>query len=43
MTLTVVAVIFGVFAIRLIVLLIYKSTLTTHRDDQLFRDDASCW
>jgi hypothetical protein len=39
MTLTVVAVIFGVFAIGLIVLLIYKSTLTMHRDDQLFLDD----
>ena len=41
MTLTIVAVIFGVFAISLIVLLIYKSTLTMHRDDQLFLDDAS--
>jgi multisubunit Na+/H+ antiporter MnhB subunit len=41
MTLTVVAVIFAVFAIGLIVLLIYKSTLTMHRDDQLFLDDAS--
>jgi multisubunit Na+/H+ antiporter MnhB subunit len=41
MTLTVVAVVFGVFAIGLIVLLIYKSTLTMHRDDQLFLDDAS--
>jgi Tfp pilus assembly protein PilN len=41
MTLTVVAVIFGIFAIALIVLLIYKSTLTMHRDDQLFLDDAS--
>jgi multisubunit Na+/H+ antiporter MnhB subunit len=41
MTLTVVAMIFGVFAIGLIVLLIYKSTLTMHRDDQLFLDDAS--
>ena len=38
--LTVVAVIFGVFAIGLIVLLIYKSTLTMHRDDPLFLDDA---
>jgi hypothetical protein len=38
---TIVAVIFGVFAIGLIVLLIYKSTLTMHRDDQLFLDDAS--
>jgi hypothetical protein len=41
MTLTVAAVIFGVFAIGLIVLLIYKSTLTMHRDDQLFLDDTS--
>ena len=41
MTLTIVAVMFGVFAIGLIVLLIYKSTLTMHRDDQLFLDDAS--
>ena len=41
MTLTVVTVIFGVFAIGLILLLIYKSTLTMHRDDQLFLDDAS--
>lgn len=41
MMLTVVAVIFGVFATGLIVLLIYKSTLTMHRDDQLFLDDAS--
>ena len=38
---TVVAVIFGVFAIGLIVLLIYKSTLTMRRDDQLFLDDAN--
>ena len=41
MTLTVAAVIFGVFAIGLILLLIYKSTLTMRRDDQLFLDDAS--
>jgi hypothetical protein len=41
MTLTIVAVIFGVFAIGLIVLLIYKSTLTMHEDEQLFLDDAS--
>jgi hypothetical protein len=40
MTLTVVAVIFGIFAIGLIVLLIYKSTLTMHEDDQLFLDDS---
>ena len=41
MMLTIVVVIFGLFAIGLIVLLIYKSTLTMHRDDQLFLDDAS--
>jgi hypothetical protein len=41
MMLTIVAVIFGVFAIGLILLLIYKSTLTMRRDDQLFLDDAS--
>ena len=41
MTLTVVAVLFGFFAIPLILLLIYNSTLTMHRDDQLFLDDAS--
>ena len=41
MTLTIMAVVFGVFAIGLILLLIYKSTLTMHRDDQLFLDDAS--
>jgi hypothetical protein len=38
---TTVVAIFGSFAIGLIVLLIYKSTLTMHRDDQLFLDDAS--
>jgi hypothetical protein len=37
----VVAVIFGVFAIGLIVLVIYRSTLTMHKDEQLFLDDAS--
>jgi hypothetical protein len=41
MTLTIVSMIFGVFAVGLIILLIYKSTLTMHRDDQLFLDDAS--
>ena len=41
MTLTIVAVIFGAFALGLIVLLIYKGTLTMHRDDQLFLDDTS--
>jgi hypothetical protein len=41
MVLTTVAVIFGVFAVGLIVILIYKSTLAMHRDDQLFLDDTS--
>ena len=41
MTLTIVAVIFGAFALGLIVLLIYKGTLTMHRDDQLFLDETS--
>jgi hypothetical protein len=41
MALNIVAVIFGFFAVGLIVLLIYKSTLAMHRDDQLFLDDAS--
>lgn len=39
MALTVVSVVFGIFAVGLIVLLIYKSTLTMHEDDQLFLDD----
>ena len=38
-TLTLVAIVFGIFAIGLILLLIYKSTLTMHEDDQLFLDD----
>jgi multisubunit Na+/H+ antiporter MnhB subunit len=33
--------IFGIFAVGLVVLLIYKSTLTMHEDDQLFLDDAN--
>jgi len=32
---------FGLFAVGLIVLLIYKSTLTMREDDQLFLDDAN--
>ena len=32
---------FGLFAVGLVVLLIYKSTLTMHEDDQLFLDDAN--
>jgi hypothetical protein len=41
MALTVVAVVFGIFAVGLIVLVIYKSTLTMHEDEQLFLDDAN--
>ena len=32
---------FGIFAIGLVLLLIYKSTLTMHEDDQLFLDEAN--
>ena len=32
---------FGLFAVGLIVLLIYRSTLTMHEDDQLFLDEAN--
>jgi hypothetical protein len=39
MSLTIVTVIFGIFAAGLIILLIYKSTLTMHEDEQLFLDD----
>jgi len=39
--LTIVAFGFGIFAIGLIILLIYKSTLTMHEDEQLFLDDAN--
>jgi multisubunit Na+/H+ antiporter MnhB subunit len=41
MTLTIVAVVFGIFAIGLILLLIYKSTLTMHEDEQLFLDASN--
>jgi multisubunit Na+/H+ antiporter MnhB subunit len=41
MTLMIVAVVFGIFAVGLIILLIYKSTLTMHEDDQLFLDEAN--
>ncbi|MBZ5679342.1 MAG: hypothetical protein LAO24_04460 [Acidobacteriia bacterium] len=41
MTLTLVAIAFGIFAVGLIILLIYRSTLTMHEDDQLFLDDAN--
>ena len=35
-----VAIAWGVFTVGLIILLIYRSTLTMHEDDQLFLDDA---
>lgn len=41
MTLTLVAVVFGIFAIGLILLLIYRSTLTMQEEEQLFLDDAN--
>jgi multisubunit Na+/H+ antiporter MnhB subunit len=37
----IVGAIFGLFAVGLIVLLIYKSTLTMHEDDQLFLDNTN--
>ena len=39
--LEVIAAVFGIFAVGLIVLLIYKSTLTMHEDDQLFLDASN--
>jgi hypothetical protein len=35
------AIVWGVFTIGLIVLLIYRSTLTMHEDEALYLDDAS--
>jgi hypothetical protein len=32
---------FGLFAVGLVLLLIYKSTLTMHEDDQLFLDNSN--
>jgi hypothetical protein len=34
-------VVWGIFTVGLIILLIYRSTLTMHEDDQLFLDDAN--
>ena len=41
MTLTIVSIVWGVFTAGLIILLIYRSTLTMHEDEQLFLDDAN--
>jgi hypothetical protein len=35
------AIVWGVFTVGLIVLLIYRSTLTMHEDEQLYLDAAS--
>jgi hypothetical protein len=35
------AVVWGIFTVGLIILLIYRSTLTMHEDEQLYLDDAS--
>lgn len=40
-TLDLVGIVCGVFAIGLTILLIYRSTLTIHEDDQLFLSDAN--
>jgi O-antigen/teichoic acid export membrane protein len=40
MTLTVIGVIFGVFAVGLVILLIYRSTLTMHEEEALYLDDS---
>jgi hypothetical protein len=38
---TVLLIVWGVLTVVLILLLIYRSTLTLHQDEQLFLDDAS--
>jgi hypothetical protein len=35
------AIVWGVFTVGLIILLIYRSTLTMHEDEQLYLDSAS--
>ncbi len=35
------AVVWGIFTVGLIILLIYRSTLTMHEEDQLYLDDAN--
>jgi len=38
---TVLLIVWGVLTVALVLLLIYRSTLTLHQDEQLFLDDAS--
>ena len=38
---TMLLIVWGVLTVVLILLLIYRSTLTMHEDDQLFLDDSS--
>lgn len=40
-TLTIVSIVWGVFTAGLVVLLIYRSTLTMHEEEQLYLDDAN--
>ena len=35
------AVVWGIFTVGLIILLIYRSTLTMHEDEQLYLDEAN--
>ena len=35
------AIVWGIFTVALIILLIYRSTLTMHEDEQLYLDDAN--
>jgi multisubunit Na+/H+ antiporter MnhB subunit len=39
-TLTMIGIAFGVFAVGLVVLLIYRSTLTMHEEEALYLDDS---
>jgi hypothetical protein len=40
-TLTMLLIVWGVLTVILILLLIYRSTLSMHQDEQLFLDDSS--
>ncbi len=40
-TLSMLLIVWGVLTVLLILLLIYRSTLSMHEDDQLFLDDSS--